>query len=297
MAACLLQGAYQVKTLSKKNLAILQMLICASLWSIAGIFIKLIPWSPFVISGTRSAVSGIVVFAYIKIKKMPVIANKRTLISGLVMCLVYTCFVTANKLTTAANAIVLQFTAPVFIMIFSALFFKQKFSRADLLAVIFTLAGISLFFLDQLTPGHLLGNIVGIFSGMFMAGMYITIGNADSTERMSCVFFGQVMTAIVAVPFIFITKPQVTTIPALSIIILGVFQLGIPYILFAKAVEYCPPLACSLLGAMEPLLNPIWVAIFNGETPGIYALFGGIIVVATVTLWCVFGNKDSRTGD
>ncbi|MGI5936562.1 MAG: DMT family transporter [Oscillospiraceae bacterium] len=284
-----------MKTLSERNVAILQMLICATLWSIAGIFIKLIPWSPFVISGARSAVAGIVVFAYIKLKKLPVITNRKTLISGLIMCFVYTCFVVANKLTTAANAIVLQFTAPVFIMVFSALLFKQKFSRADLLAVVFTLAGISLFFLDQLTPGHLLGNIVGIFAGMFMAGMYITIGNADSTERMSCVFFGQVMTALVSVPFIFITKPQVAAVPLLSILILGVFQLGIPYILFVKAAEHCPPLACSLLGAMEPLLNPVWVAIFDGEKPGIFALFGGIIVVATVTLWCVFGNKNSQT--
>jgi len=284
-----------VKTLSEKNVAILQMLICASLWSIAGIFIKLIPWSPFVISGARSAVAGIVVFVYIKIKGLPVIVNRKTLLSGLIMCLVYTCFVVANKLTTAANAIVLQFTAPVFILVFSALFFKQKFSRADLLAVIFTLAGISLFFLDQLTPGHLLGNIIGIGAGMFMAGMYITIGNADSTERMSCVFFGQLMTAVVAIPFIFITKPQVTMVPLLSILILGVLQLGVPYILFVKAVEHCPPLACSLLGAMEPLLNPVWVAIFDGETPGVFALFGGIVVVATVTLWCIFCNRNSQS--
>ena len=87
------------------------------------------------------------------------------------------------------------------------------------------------------------------------------------------------------------TKPDFSGLPVLYIIILGVFQLGIPYILYAKASEYCPPLACSMLSAVEPLLNPVWVAVFDGEKPGIYALIGGIIVIVTVTVWLAIGNK------
>ena len=77
----------------------------------------------------------------------------------------------------------------------------------------------------------------------------------------------------------------------MSILILGVFQLGISYVLYVKASQYCPPLACCLLGALEPLLNPVWVLIFDGERPGVFALIGGVIVIVSITVWTIFGNK------
>ena len=277
--------------MKKENIAIIEMLICATLWSVAGIFMKLLPWNGFAVAGLRSLIAGLTVAAYILLRGMHIIINRRTLITGVFTACVYTCFAVANKLTTAANAIVLQFTSPVFIVIFSALILKKRIRRNDALVVSFTLIGIALFFFDQLKPGYILGNFVAIAAGMFMAGMFMAVGELEREQRFSGILIGQSLTFLVGLPFIIATRPEFTVVSTLSILILGVFQLGISYVLYVESTQYCPPLACSLLGAAEPLLNPVWVLIFDGERPGIFALIGGVIVVVSITLWCVFGQE------
>lgn len=273
-----------------RNRAILEMLLCAALWSIAGIFIKLIPWNSIVIAGLRSLIAGLVMFVYMRARGIGFTADRRSLAGGAALCLTLTCFVAANKLTTAANSIVLQFTAPMFIVVFSALFLKKRFSRADVLAVVLTMAGISLFFFDQLTPGHLAGNCVAIFAGMAFACYYMSLEGASESQRMSAILIAHGLTFLVGLPFTFVYPPELSAAPVACILVLGVVQLGIPYVLLGRASGACPPLACSLLGAVEPLLNPVWVFIFDGEAPGLWALIGGIVVVATITVWCVYGD-------
>lgn len=273
-----------------RNRAILEMLLCAALWSIAGIFIKLIPWNSIVIAGLRSLIAGLVMFVYMRARGIGFTADRRSLAGGAALCLTLTCFVAANKLTTAANSIVLQFTAPMFIVVFSALFLKKRFSRADVLAVVLTMAGISLFFFDQLTPGHLAGNCVAIFAGMAFACYYMSLDGASESQRMSAILIAHGLTFLVGLPFTFVYPPELSAAPVACILVLGVVQLGIPYVLLGRASGACPPLACSLLGALEPLLNPVWVFIFDGEAPGLWALIGGVVVVATITVWCVYGD-------
>lgn len=268
----------------------LEMLLCAALWSIAGIFIKLIPWNSIVIAGLRSLIAGLVMFVYMRARGIGFTADRRSLAGGAALCLTLTCFVAANKLTTAANSIVLQFTAPMFIVVFSALFLKKRFSRADVLAVVLTMAGISLFFFDQLTPGHLAGNCVAIFAGMAFACYYMSLEDASESQRMSAILIAHGLTFLVGLPFTFVYPPELSAAPVACILVLGVVQLGIPYVLLGRASGACPPLACSLLGAVEPLLNPVWVFIFDGEAPGLWALIGGVVVVATITVWCVYGD-------
>lgn len=277
--------------MSSKNKAMLQMLICATLWSTGGIFIKLLPWNPLAIAGWRSLIAALVVLAYLRLRRVPVRFNRQAAINGALMCCTFLAFVIANKLTTAANAIVLQFTAPVFLMVYSTVLFHEKFRRADALAVLFTLGGISLFFLDQLQPGYLLGNCIAIGAGAFMAGMYLSIGRADAPTRMGGMLLGHLFTALVGAPVAFFTETRLSAVPVLSILALGIIQLGLPYILLILSSENCPPLACSLLGAMEPLLNPVWVFLFNGEAPGLFALLGGVIVIVSVTVWCIWQNS------
>ncbi len=279
--------------MKKENIAIIEMLICAALWSVAGIFIKLIPWNGFAVAGMRSLIAGLTIAAYMLITRRRYILSRCTVVGGIMTAGVYTCFTVANKLTTAANAIVLQFTCPVFIVILSAIFLKQKIRKNDLAVVIATLAGIALFFFDQLKPGYILGNFVAIAAGMFMAIMFILVGNMEGDERFSTITNGQFLTFFVGLPFIIATKPEFTAAATASILVLGVFQLGISYILYVKSTQYCPPLACCLLGALEPLLNPVWVLIFDGERPGVWALIGGIIVVVSITLWCIF-DRDKK---
>ena len=276
--------------MKKENKAIVEMLVCATLWSIAGIFIKFLPWNGFAVASLRSLIAGLTILVYMAIAKVPIRFNKKILITGILTGCVYTCFVCANKLTTAANAIVLQFTSPVFIVILSAILFKQKFKKADYITVVLTLAGITLTFLDNLEGGYILGNIVSIGAGLFMAGMFVFVGDLDSESRFSAVFIGQMFTFLVGLPFVITTKPVFNLTTVSSILILGIFQLGISYVLYVKATKYCPPLACCLLGVLEPLLNPVWVMIFDGETPGPLALVGGLIVVITITVWCALGN-------
>jgi len=263
------------------------MLLCAALWSIAGIFIKLIDGNSMVIAGFRSLVAASVFIVYIKAKKLKIILNKSVIISAISLCTTFFAFVGANKLTTAANAIVLQFTAPVFIIIISFFLFKEKFSSSDIITVIVTLGGISLFFLDKLDGGQFLGNIIALFSGFTMAVMFIAVKKNTESERMSGMLFGHLMTAIIGIPFFFFTENTVNAISVSCILILGIVQLGIPYLLLALASEHCPPLTLSLLSALEPLLNPVWVAIFYHEIPGIFSLIGAVIVIVTITLWSV----------
>lgn len=279
--------------MKKENKAIIEMLICATLWSIAGIFIKLIPWNGFAVAGMRSLIAGGTFIVYMAIRRLRFVLNRKTLLAGILSACVYTCFVCANKLTTAANAIVLQFTSPVFIVVFTALIYRTRIRKADAAVVTLTLLGIALFFFDQLQPGYIAGNFVAIAAGMFMAGMFMAVGELEAEQRFSGILIGQLLTFLIGLPFIIVTKPVFTATAVLSILTLGIFQLGISYILYVKSTRYCPPLACCLLGALEPLLNPVWVLIFDGERPGVFALAGGIIVVVSITLWCIFGQKQT----
>ena len=278
--------------LKPEKRAIALMVLCSSLWSISGIFIKLIPWNAIVIAGWRSFFASICVVIYQRFSGMSFRLNRASVVSGLFMSASFFMFVTATKLTTAANAIVLQFTAPVFILIISVVFLKQSISRADFFTVLFTMGGISLFFFDQLSPGSLWGNCLAIGSGFTLAVMYLATGITDPQSRMSGIFIGQFLTAVIGIPFMFVYDTPITKFAVISILILGILQLGIPYVLYGIAVKHCPPLACSLLGAIEPLLNPVWVFLFSGECPGMFALFGGIVVIATITTWCIWRDKN-----
>ncbi len=267
------------------------MLLCATLWSTAGIFIKLIPWHPLVIAGVRSLISAGVFLIYMRSIKIGFVINRFSILSGVFLSGTFIFFIAANKLTTSANAIVLQYTAPIFILVLSALIFRQKFRLGDILAVTVTTLGISLFFFDKLSGGYMLGNVLAIVAGLFFASMFITTGRADEKSRMSGILLGHLITAVIGIPFIFLYPTPITTGAVLCIFALGVFQLGIPYILYGIAIRKCSPLACSLISAIEPLLNPLWVFIFAGERPGFYALVGGVIVISSVLAWCVWSNK------
>ena len=280
--------------MTKENKASLEMLLCAALWSIAGILFKLIPWNGFAVAGMRSLIAGITIYLSMRLMGYHYVLNRRTLIAGFFSGCTYLCFTVSNKLTTSANAIVLQFTSPIFIIIYSAVLFGRKPKKQDLAVVLFTLLGISLFFLDQLKPGYLIGNFVAIGAGMFMAGMYVAVGEIEEEERFSGILNGQALTFLAGLPFFIATKPAVTPTELIALLTLGVFQLGLSYVLYVKASKYCPPLACCLLGAIEPLLNPVWVFLFNGEKPGLFALIGAVIVIVSITVWSAFGQEKEQ---
>ena len=270
-----------------KNKAIFEILLCSALWSIAGILMKQIPWSGFVIASFRSLIAGAVMACYMAARRLKLTFSGRSLRGGLALCATMTLFSVANKTTTAANAIVLQFTSPIWILLLSAVFLKKRFRRADLLAVGFTFLGIVLFFLDGLRAGNTAGNLVALASGLTFGLYYMSLGDCPEPERMSAVLIAHFLTFLIGIPATITTHPAVTAPAVACLLALGVFQLGIPYVLLAHASGWCPPLVCALLGALEPLLNPVWVAAFDGEMPGVWALIGGVIVIIAVTALCI----------
>lgn len=276
-----------------RGLSILLMALCASFWSTAGVLIKQIPWNPLAIAGWRSLLAACVVLVFMRASGQKPVVNRGSVVSGILLCLTFLAFVTANKLTTAANAIVLQFTAPIFIMIISTLLFRQRFRRADYVVVAATVCGVMLCFLDHITPGSFFGNTIAVAAGFFYAGMYIAGGRTDSQTRMSGILLGQLFTAAVGLPALFVFPTAFTPTAVLSATVLGIFQLGIPYLFYGIAAGGCQPLTICLVSVIEPLLNPVWVFLFDKEAPGPLALLGEAGVVVSVTLWCMW---DARSG-
>lgn len=274
-----------------KNRSIAMMAVCSLMWSIGGICIKLIPWPAMLISGSRCLIATGVIALYMKVKKIPLRLNKKSLLAGAALAGTLTGFVAANKLTTAANAIVLQFTAPVFIMLLSALIYKKRFKKSDYLAVAFTLLGICMCFMDRMSTGSLSGNLIAIGSGFTYGSMYVINGESDPDSRMSGVFFGQFFAVLISIPFFFSAQVETSAVILSAVGLLGAVQLGIPYILLALASNHCPPLLCCLISAIEPLLSPLWVFLGSGELPGAAALVGGLLVVATVTVWNIWSDR------
>jgi drug/metabolite transporter (DMT)-like permease len=279
------------RDIRQKRQSILLMALCAAMWSVGGIFIKSIPWNPFVIAGARSLFAAAVMATYMAVTGLHPKVGRVSVMSGVMLSLTFLAFVAANKLTTAANAIVLQYIAPVFILLMSILLYKQRFVKADYAVVAATIPGVAMCFSDQLGTGGLAGNVVALLSGLFLAGMFVLTGNSDESTRMSGLFFGHLFTVMAGLPMALLSDTPLSAPAMTSIVILGVFQVGIPYILYGLAVRHCSPLFCCLIGTIEPLLNPIWVFLFNGETPGLFAILGGLLVIVSITVWSVFKER------
>ena len=281
----------------EKRIGELQMLACAVMWSISGIIIKYIDWSPLAIAGGRSLVSAVVVVVFMVASKMRPIINKQVIWAGVSLFGCVTCFVTANKMTTAANAIVLQYIAPAFVLIFSAVFLKHKLKKIEIAVVASTFLGIILFFVDEIDFDGMMGNFIAICSGLFMAIMFVFNGKLNLDARMTGILVAHLLTATIGLPIGFATyETVITQQDIMLILLLGVVQLGIPYVLYALAASKISPLSCSLIGMIEPLLNPIWVAIFYGEMPGLFAVLGGVIVIVSVLIHNIWDEKQSKLG-
>lgn len=281
----------QAEDLFARRRSVLLMVICSALWSIAGILIKQIPWNPFIIAGCRSFIAAGIIALYMIVKKIPLRINRASVLAGVMLSVTFIAFISANKLTTSANAIVLQFTSPIFIILLSTLFYRQRFRKEDYMVVGITIVGISLCFVGEFGAGSMLGNLISLFSGLSLAAMFTITGNTDSASRMSGLLLGQVLTAVIGLPMLFFFDTPMTRPAVVSILLLGVLQLGIPYVLYGIAVEKCSPLVCCLISAIEPLLNPVWVFLFDGESPGVFSVLGGAVVVGTITVWNVLNER------
>ena len=261
-------------------------LIAVLLWSTGGMFIKLATnLDAYQVTFFRSLLAGITVL--IITRKNGLRINAFGVMCSVIYATLLFLFVWATKHTTAANAIFLQYTAPVYILILAPFVIGEKFHLKDLVTVIFCLAGMSLFFVGDLTIGDYQGNIAALGSGIFL-GLYIMLLKHPRAEGMSgtiTVIYGNFLLALLTLPSGIAAFPTATLMDYAAVGFLGVFQIGISYILFIKGVRGgTRPLDASIIGFIEPLLNPVWVFIFVGERPSQWALLGGTIIIATVVI-------------
>ncbi len=270
------------------------------LWSTGGLFIKGTSLDAFSVNLGRSLFAAITVavFTYKKGLKL----NGFTLLTAFLYAGTLTCFVYANKTTTAANAIFLQYTAPVYILILAPFILKEKFRASDLVTVAVCLAGMSLFFLEtssaenQLATDIFTGNIAALVSGVFFGLYFILLRHPRSLENRNpavSVFYGNIIIVLLMLPLVFNNPPEQTNSKdILAILFLGIFQIGIAYVLFTKGVAGgVRSLDASIIGFIEPLLNPIWVYLVLGERPSHWAILGGAIIIVAIVFHTIKSNR------
>jgi len=254
-------------------------LVAASLlWSSGGLLIKSVQWNPMAISGMRSLIAALIMLAVIR--KPNTQFNRYKVGGAFAYVGTVLLFVIANKLTTAATAILLQYTAPIYVALLGAWFLKERTTRLDWVAIVMVFGGMFLFFIDEMTPGGMLGNIYAIISGFCFACMVLLLRKQKDGSPLESVFWGNVLTAIVGIPFMFSSMPDLRS--WIALLLMGVFQLGTAYILYAMAIKHVTALEAILIPVIEPLLNPVWVFLVIGEAPGPWAFVGGIIVLTAI---------------
>lgn len=264
----------------KQSKGIIYVLIAAVLFSIGGLCIKMVPWSPLAINGARNLLSSIMIGIYLKMTKHKIVINPAVIFGAVCMTGVTTLYTIANKLTTAANTIVLQFTAPVFVIFFMWIFFKERPKRLDIAASIVVFIGIIFFFIDGLSSGNMLGDVLAVISGVAYAGVFM-MNSFEKSDSLSSIFLGQALSALIGIWFVFgETNFGVTAIG--GILALGIFQVGLAYIFMSKGLEEVPAVTASLTTAIEPILNPVLVAIFYHEMITPLSFVGAVIVIIAI---------------
>ena len=271
----------------------LYMVAASVCWSFGGLCIAFIPWSAMSISGMRALLAA-VVFAIYR-KSLKISFTRGNILAALCLAGTTVLFVFANKLTTSAAAILLQFTAPIFVMLLELIFYGKRPKLGEAIAVCAAIGGMLLFFADRLEPGNLLGNLLAIGSGLCFAGVFLCNKRQDTDPNHS-LFLGFLINAACGLPFMFFDG-GVTADPLAwgLILFLGAVQVGLAYVFFAQGIRRTPALYACLISAVEPVLNPLWVAVVTGEVPGVYTLLGGGVIIAAVVGYQVWQEKHNKS--
>lgn len=281
---------------SSANVSPLLFVIAAAvLWSTGGLFIKWTSLSGLELSFGRSLLAAITVAIFTRHEGFGL--NKVTALASVLYAALLLLFVLATKETTAANAIFLQYTAPVYLLILEPLIYKEKFRRRDLIVVTVCVIGMSLFFVGKLRPQDVTGNLLALASGFCFACYFLLLRHSTSrsVNRASSVIYGNLLLVLVAAPAGLRALPQMNMHDALSVLYLGVVQIGLAYTLFTVAMARgVRSLDAGIVGYVEPVLNPVWVYLVLGERPSSWALVGGAIIVIAVVGHTLMEAKHGR---
>ena len=270
---------------------IIFMLLAAVALSLAGLFVKLAAWDSFGITAGRSVATLVSCLVYMLITRKKFVFNKAVVFGGVCISLLNFLFIFATQSTSAANAIVLEYTEPFFVILLLWLIFGQRPQKAEIIAVIAAFSGIVFFFLDKLTPGGMIGNFAALMAGLVYA-VFILVKKMDGND-----FFSSVLTAsVINIVTCGWSIPRQTNWDPLGIVMVALFGI-IPcflgYILLSAGLDRMPIVAGVLLSMLEPVLNPIWVAIFYGEVVGKMSLIGMVIILGTAAIYYVWQIKET----
>lgn len=268
--------------------ACLGMAVTALAWSTGGLAIKYATLSPMALAAGRGGIAALVLLAVfwgrLDWRPTPARIGGAVCYAGLLVT-----NVAATKLTTAANAILLAYTAPVYVALAAPFFLGEKTRRADWCFVAATLGGMVLFFLDRLSPTGLWGNLLAVGTGLAYAGFTLCMRAGRESSPVSAVIAGHVLTLLIGLPFL-LADPPVSAGDWLGLAYLGVVQQGLSLVLYVWCIARLPAVTAICIMSLEPVCNPIWVALGYGERPGPWAMAGGAVVVAAVVARALVGS-------
>lgn len=270
----------------------LAVLVSAVLWSTGGLFIKLSTVDALTLSCLRCAYAAVVFLIIFRSSVFTV--NARALVNAALYAGLLVTFVYATKLTTAANAIFLQFTAPIYVLLLEPLLLKTRLERLNVITVVVCFLGMGLFFLGKLSPENLLGNILGLVSGVLFAGFLLGQRLNAPQYQESSIFWGNVLAALLCLPTL-MAAPPLHMSDIWITAYLGVVQIGVAYAIFTYGLKRVLAVESALLAMIEPVLNPVWVFLGYREQPSPGAIAGGIIILIAIAARTVILERYKNT--
>lgn len=290
--------------LSPRHRGLLAVLGAAVLWSTGGLFIKWVSLDALGVTMWRSGFAALTILVVVRPRPVwPRQVSRLTWAIAVTYALTLVMFVAATKLTTAANAIFLQYTAPVYLLFAGPLLLRERVTRLDVATVVVAFGGMSLFFVGRFEGNALGGNLLAAASGVTLAAMFLLLRAPGCTQetRHLAMLLGNLLLVAALVPVNLARGETALFAPTpgdlAGLVFLGVVQIGFAYLLFGYAMRTVPALEASLIGMLEPVLNPVWVFLVLGETPGWWAVLGGAIIIGAVTFRTWVTERAARLPD
>ncbi len=262
--------------------AVGHLLMAALCWSLAGLLFKYVEWPALAVAGGRGIIAAGFLILFCG-RKLHFTWSPIQVGAALAYAACTILFTLANKMTTAANAILLQFTAPVWVALLGAWLLGEKTRRSDWITIAAVLAGLGLFLYEGLQLQNIAGQLVALASGVAFAVMTILLRKQKDTSPLESIILGNVLCFLIGIPALW-TAPNLPVAGWIALALLGTVQLGLAYLLYSRALKHVTALEAVLIPIIEPILNPIWVMFVIGEKPSPLAIAGGTLVVGAVAL-------------
>ncbi len=312
----------------KKLEGVPALVLCALLWSSGGILIKLVEWNPFAIAASRSLVAGL--FISLIMRRMPFFAVRKSFsaepsasaangsasigkaasckaasfgidrratvnmwLAAVCYALTMIMYVLGNKMTTAANTILLEYTSPIYIIMFGPVILGEKNKISDYISVVVVICGMVLFFSEGLETGNMAGNVIAALSGVAFGFCTIFMRNQSPDRSINSFVLAHLITFVSCCPFVFIYGMP-SPLSCVGLLLLGFFQIGIPSVLYSVGLKNVRALTATFISMIEPLMNPVWVMLFTGETPSWQCIAGGSLILGCIGVRAVLARQKAE---